>query len=352
MEEKWKIVDGFVNYKISSLGRIDNIQTNRMKKPTLSRDGYLRVSLFKNQKGKSFSVHRLVAEYFIENINNLPFVNHIDGNKSNNIVSNLEWISGSDNIRHAYDTGLVKKRRRSLKFSDKDIVEIYYANGIYQKIAEHFDTSISIISNIKNKNKYLYVLNNLNNLNFEYKIFNECDLKYNKINEDVEILEYKNKKIDGFENYLVDVVGNIYSLKKKKYLKPVIRNKYCYVTLCENKLYKNFSVHRLVLSSFVENKNDLPIVNHINSNTLDNRLVNLEWVSYRDNNLHMVRQGNNKDINGINNNMSKLSESDVIDIYKSKLSCKKLSEKYDVQVRQIYRIKNKERWKSILDDIK
>lgn len=91
--------DGLDNYYISKDGRV----FKEIKGREVS-GGYLSVHLF---NGKDFKIHRLVAKTFIPNPNNLPQVNHIDGNKKNNSVDNLEWVSRSGNVRHAYDTGLI-----------------------------------------------------------------------------------------------------------------------------------------------------------------------------------------------------------------------------------------------------
>lgn len=68
--------------------------------------GYLSAHI---RKGKDYKIHRLVAQTFIPNPDDLPQVNHIDGNKMNNCVDNLEWCSQSHNIKHAYDNGLINK---------------------------------------------------------------------------------------------------------------------------------------------------------------------------------------------------------------------------------------------------
>jgi len=73
--------------------------------------GYISAHL---RSGKDYKVHRLVAKTFIPNPDNLPQVNHKDGNKKNNHVDNLEWISRSGNIRHAYDNGLINKNNISI----------------------------------------------------------------------------------------------------------------------------------------------------------------------------------------------------------------------------------------------
>ena len=100
--EEWKPIKDY-NYEVSSFGRV----RNKCSKKLLSifdtnREGYLRVILFSNGKRKRFFVHRLVAETFIPNSENKPQVNHKDGNKQNNNVENLEWVTCSENGLHYY----------------------------------------------------------------------------------------------------------------------------------------------------------------------------------------------------------------------------------------------------------
>lgn len=108
-------------YEVSNLGRIRSLdhrirQRNNSEKlykgkilnTWSDKIGYTIVGLNKHNKYKLKKVHRLVAEAFIPNPENKSDVNHIDGDKSNNIVSNLEWVTRSENMKHAYDTGLSK----------------------------------------------------------------------------------------------------------------------------------------------------------------------------------------------------------------------------------------------------
>jgi hypothetical protein len=75
-------------------------------------NGYLIVKLRDNNKSKNYKVHRIVANVYLDNPSNLPQVNHKDGFKLNNHFVNLEWVSGSDNMKHAYNNGLMKKNRQ------------------------------------------------------------------------------------------------------------------------------------------------------------------------------------------------------------------------------------------------
>lgn len=119
MEMVWKPVVGYEeSYEISNCGvarGVDRYVSNgkgmslkrgviKTQKP--DKDGYFRVYLSKNSKKKQHLVHRLVAQAFLENEEGKPCVNHIDGNKQNNYVSNLEWVTRSENDLHAFKLGL------------------------------------------------------------------------------------------------------------------------------------------------------------------------------------------------------------------------------------------------------
>lgn len=99
------------NYAVDVDGKIYNRKTGKALAQRLNRDGYSVVELWKNNKKTVYTVHRFVAKAFIENPENKPCVNHIDGNKANNKVENLEWVTYSENSIHALKTGLQKVRK-------------------------------------------------------------------------------------------------------------------------------------------------------------------------------------------------------------------------------------------------
>lgn len=101
--ENWKAVKGYETlYEVSDLGGIKSLTYNKIMKPILKKWGYLNISLYKNKESRTFRVHRLILITFVENVNNYPVVNHINGNKSDNRVCNLEWVTESENNTHRY----------------------------------------------------------------------------------------------------------------------------------------------------------------------------------------------------------------------------------------------------------
>lgn len=116
-----KQIIGYDNYIIDENGNVFNTITNKYLSGSISEQGYRYYRLSKNNKKKMVYAHRLVAETFLDNPNNLPVVNHIDGNKINNNVTNLKWASYSDNAKHAYNTGLIANcRNRNYYIGDLD----------------------------------------------------------------------------------------------------------------------------------------------------------------------------------------------------------------------------------------
>ena len=106
MKEKWLLITNWENYAVSNTGKIKNIKTGKFLKLVENKSGYLAVSLCQNRKKATFSVHRLVALMFIDNPDCKKEVNHKDGNKKNNNINNLEWMTHKENDAHARKNGL------------------------------------------------------------------------------------------------------------------------------------------------------------------------------------------------------------------------------------------------------
>lgn len=142
--EQWEVIKDFPKYAISNYGNIKSLywQNNvngklytREKLLTAIKrnDGYLKVNLHNDEykgrgKGCECLIHRLVAEAFLENPKNLSEINHKDGNKENNKVSNLEWCTRQENVLHSYKLGLKKSIQEYIKIKRMKEVNI---NGRY-----------------------------------------------------------------------------------------------------------------------------------------------------------------------------------------------------------------------------
>lgn len=160
--EIWKNLkeNGYTNYSISNKGRIKNTKTNNILKTEISNAGYERVSLYNKvtKKTKKLSIHRLVALYFVEGDNSLV-VNHIDGNKTNNVFTNLEWVTIGENNAHAFRTNLRNQdgmKNPSNKYSEKQI------NHICKLIEQGLSTEeiSKIVFNVYNQ-KYKNLINHI-----------------------------------------------------------------------------------------------------------------------------------------------------------------------------------------------
>lgn len=120
-----KAIKGFEDYLIGTDGSVYSLKRNKFMSQKITKNGYNEQSLYVGDgKYKWFRTHRLVAEAFIPNPENKPFVNHIDGNKLNNDVSNLEWVTHEENMEHAKNFSLVHRGERNAKaILTEEIVE-------------------------------------------------------------------------------------------------------------------------------------------------------------------------------------------------------------------------------------
>ena len=145
---EWADVLGYEGlYSVSTDGQVYTYKYKKILKPRRKR-GYLNVSLSKNKKRKEFKVHRLVATAFIPNTNNKEQVNHIDGDKNNNEVTNLEWVTQSENITHSYGLGLHSTTKKPYKMTEDKISHLksmLEANTTLKKMAETLEVSVSTI---------------------------------------------------------------------------------------------------------------------------------------------------------------------------------------------------------------
>lgn len=149
ISEQFKIIPGYEPYEISNLGRLR--RKGKVLTTPSSKVGYYRKCL-KDLK-KNLLIHRAIALCFVPNPNNYPEVNHIDGNKSNNRIENLEWVTRKQNAIHAYKTGLMHDQNGEkgprAKLSAKEVLIIREALSVgfgQTKIANYFKVDPSTIN--------------------------------------------------------------------------------------------------------------------------------------------------------------------------------------------------------------
>lgn len=150
-------------YEVSNYGDIRNSKTRKVRRKNVNKHGYYFVngSLGSKDIKITFRVHKAVAESFIDNPNNLPMVNHKDGNKLNNYIDNLEWCTNAENIQHAYDNNLIvvshgednhmsKLTQEDVKYIRKHYIPYdreFGTRALSRKFNIHHSTIISILNN-------------------------------------------------------------------------------------------------------------------------------------------------------------------------------------------------------------
>lgn len=176
MQEIWRDIVGYEGlYQVSNLGNVKLLKRtfspnggtrvieNKIMKNYINRDGYIKVQLTNNGKQKTISIHRLVAQSFVKNEFEYNEVNHIDGDKSNNNIENLEWSNRSQNIKHAILNNLFSVRKRGNHNMAKIVINLN--NGIFYDCIIDASDSINM--------SYSKLRNRLNGI-----VFNNTSLRY------------------------------------------------------------------------------------------------------------------------------------------------------------------------------
>lgn len=156
MKEKWE--QYIENFYISNFGNLKNINTGKLRKFSIDKNGYYRVGV-KTESGKTVMIypHRAVAQRFIPKVENKNLVNHIDGNKLNNLATNLEWCTAKENTQHAFQHNLCNNsyKRKLTEKENHDIINIYKEKKqSMQQLAENYKVSKTTIFNIIHNQGY------------------------------------------------------------------------------------------------------------------------------------------------------------------------------------------------------
>ena len=169
---KWKDIPGYKNrYQINNNGDVQSLRCKwgernppKILTPYIDPIGYVRIGLSINSKTKTYCLHRLIANAFIPNPLNKKEVNHIDGNKQNNELSNLEWVTRAENAAHAVKNKLCAwgmSNHRS-KLTDKDVLIIRMIfipkkGGNRSRLAKQYNVSVRTINSVVHKESWQHL---------------------------------------------------------------------------------------------------------------------------------------------------------------------------------------------------
>lgn len=292
-KEIWKVIDNFSNYEVSTFGNIRNKTTKRILRPS-DKGGYLVLSI-KNNSGnyKSMKVHRIVALNFISNPTNKYTVNHIDHNKLNNNLINLEWATTTEQNNHKRK---VKKEIQELISSrpiwriDKDTNEkIEYYKTIRSAAQWVFDNNLTSVKEFNNgnsiKTKISAVAQGRRQTTFGYK-WEYCDESENKYNDE-EWKDIPYEFVKGTKGYKISNYGRVKNNKGRITEGHNHPSGYLWVSVYP----EQYLLHRLVAKVFIPNPYNKEQVNHIDGNKTNPCVNNLEWCTNQENQTHKVTSG-------------------------------------------------------------
>jgi hypothetical protein len=297
-DELWKDIPlpEMGNYQAHPDGLIRNKKTNRIFQNECKKHKYISVKLV----GKMHALHRLIAITFLDNTNNLPYVNHKDRNSRNNRSDNLEWINASDNVLHALATGepVINKKPNSSK------VLVTFRNGdlkVFNSIKDAsaiLNVSAESISHCLGGDGHYTGIRSLENKkdNWLWKIERiiEAQTPTNPLTGSGPEVR-KDITLPGFFGYIATSNGQVINKKTGKsvgksdgrYLR--VRS----LILPENNsvLSSSIALHKLIAHTFIPNPEHKEFVNHKNGITTDNNVENLEWVTQSENMIHARETG-------------------------------------------------------------
>ncbi len=261
-------IPNFIGYKINKIGQVYSDKSKQQLKTRIC-NGYETINIKINNINNYCSIHRLVALTFLPKPDGKDIVNHINSDKLDNKLENLEWVTQKENT--AAHGKKIHHPKRVVQYDMDDNMIATFDSLIDAGDAIGFTPSAI--------SKAVLGINSSAG-GFKWKYADAT----NTINIDLS----QGKKIIGFEKYYVLPCGNIYNSIRKTYVKPVKNESgYCYVSLCNNGIKKNMYIQRIVAEHLISN-NDITKtqVNHKNKVRHDNRIENLEWVTPSENMKH------------------------------------------------------------------
>nr|QBK85717.1 MAG: HNH endonuclease [Marseillevirus LCMAC101] len=273
------VLPDFPGYIITKDGQVYSKYFNRFLTLNQKSKGYLKLKLVEIKNSVKthvcISIHRLVALAYIPNLENLPIVNHKDGDKLNNRSDNLEWVTRKRNAEHAYETGLHKiLKTEILQYSlDGDFIKTYESTANAAESLNCCRNSVQAACSGRNKTCKGFIL----------KYADPPIIREIKTSLEGE----KWKRIEDSE-YEISTMGRIYSHKTDKFMKICLDFDGYSKTSLNN---KDKQRHRLVAEAFLDKIEGKPVVNHKNGAKSDNTLENLEWCTQKENIQHAVDTG-------------------------------------------------------------
>jgi len=269
-EKQWKKIKHPLlkdKYMVSNEGKIKNNTTGNILKCSSLRGGYKSFHvIFDDKPGKSFKVHQMVARTFIPNPDKKSCVNHKDGDKLNNHVDNLEWMTHAENNKHAYDNGLNHLTTRKVQQLDLDenfIKEFDTLCGAGKETGVDAGGIAKVCKGTRQT---------AGGFKWKFSVVNENENPDADLSKFVDIID--------FPNYKINKKGDVYSISFKKFLKQqTTADGYKSITLVNNNVKKSFLMHRLIAEYFVknDNKEEYNTVHHIDKDKTNNHYKNLKW---------------------------------------------------------------------------
>jgi hypothetical protein len=270
---KWTKFKG--DYSVSNQGDMRNDVSGLILSQHM-RNGYKSVCISINNKRQTVNIHPIVAEMFLTKIEG-HIVNHKNGNKTDNRVENLEWVSRKDNTKHAIASGLSKPHPKSVDQYGPDLkyIATYESILVAAEKTGANDRHISAVCKGKRKTTGGFI--------WKYTIPEVTVLLDLKIM--VQLIQSP--------NYYAVTEGRIYSSKGKCYLLPkVLPSGYQSVKIPHEGKLTDFYIHQLVASAFIPNPENKKFVNHKDRNHGNNKVENLEWVTHSENMIHYIKNKN------------------------------------------------------------